>query len=332
MFLKEVVDFINGLECMVEFAPITVFAYKRKEKVEGLFESLKDCYGAKESEVIIFCDGAKNENDFDEVLAVRDYIETIPSKGWFKRVEINKLPYNKGLAKSIIDGVTDVINRYGSIIVLEDDLVVSKDFIRYMNGALSFYKDDKRYGEISSYSLPIKALKKYKKDVYVLRIADCWGWATWKDRWDGCDWSLSSLDDFKNNARKVRDLAKLNEGMLNMLENQKSGKYDTWAARWFFHLYNMNQWTVYPKECRTVNVGYDGSGTNCDKNNQFDNELYTGKDCVFEFLPYNTMLEKKNHDYSIIRVPLYRVIFNAIWMRLHNIKLFLKKEKGDNGD
>lgn len=314
---------------MIEFAPITIFAYKRKDKVETLLESLKDCIDAQCSDVIIFCDGAKDEKDEEQVLIVRNYIDSIAEKNWFKSVEVIKQSRNKGLAHSIIDGVTSVLERYESIIVLEDDLIVSKDFIKYMNGALAFYKQDNRYGEISSFTMPIKALKKYEKDIYVLRIADCWGWATWRNRWEGCDWELTYLDEFKKDTQKVKDLMNLNSGMMNMLENQKAGVYDTWAARWFFHLYNKGQWTVYPKYCRTINIGYDGTGTNCDTTNQFDNKLYEGGDCKFEFLEYNKTLEKMNHDSFVIKVPLYKKIFNNIWGLAHKIKISLKGDVVD---
>lgn len=307
-----------------KLAPITVFAYKRLDKIKQLMDSLAKCEKAEESIVIVFCDGAKSDKEILLVNEVRDYVETVKRNNIFKEMQVIYQSINKGLAHSIIEGVTEVLEKYGKIIVLEDDLLVSRDFINYMNNALDFYEKDLRYGEISSYTMPIPYLRRYDKDVYVMRIADCWGWATWKDRWDNCDWELESLDSFKKDVNNVKRLEKLRAGMMNMLESQKAGIYDTWAARWFFHLYLKNQWTVYPRECRSINIGYDGTGTNCDNQTKFNNVLFSGNSCKFEYLKADTKMEKKNAKYAKNKQSFFVSIWKKIWMLAHNIKIAVK--------
>ena len=191
---------------MISFAPIAIFAYKRKDKIEQCLSSLKKCDGFDKSQLFIFSDGFKGEADKGQVGEVRDYLRTFSQMCSCKSIEIIESKYNKGLANSIITGVTSIVNKYGKIIVVEDDLIVSKDFIKYMNIGLDFYETNKRYGMISAYTYPLKELDSYDKDVYVTRKGDCWGWATWKDRWETVDWELKNFDEYLSNTERKKSI------------------------------------------------------------------------------------------------------------------------------
>jgi len=159
-------------------APIVLFVYNRPWHMRQTIEALQKNELAEVSELFIFSDGPKSEADKEKVLEVREYIKTIPG---FKSVTLIKRERNIGLAQSIITGVTDVINRYGRIIVLEDDMVTSPYFLKFMNEALEFYKDAEKVVCVHGYIYPIEAKL---PETFFLRGADCWGWATWKRGWD----------------------------------------------------------------------------------------------------------------------------------------------------
>lgn len=285
---------------MISFAPIAIFAYKRKDKIEQCLSSLKKCDGFDKSQLFIFSDGFKGEADKGQVGEVRDYLRTFSQMCSCKSIEIIESKYNKGLANSIITGVTSIVNKYGKIIVVEDDLIVSKDFIKYMNIGLDFYETNKRYGMISAYTYPLKELDSYDKDVYVTRKGDCWGWATWKDRWETVDWELKNFDEYLSNKKERKAFSSLEYGLEEQLISQHNGKLDAWAARWIFHLFQHNYLTVYPKICRAVNMGNDSSGENCSTDDKYSNILYQGNEaCRFEYLDVDHKLETEIYCFSL---------------------------------
>lgn len=160
------------------YAPIVVFAYKRKDKLQCCLDALSKNDIAKDSHLIIYSDGYKGKDDRKQVEEVQEYLdEYSKTNKKFNQIILYKSAFNKGLANSVIFGVSQVIKEYGRVIVVEDDLIVSSDFLRYMNEALMFYEKAPEYGAISAYTYPLKELKRYKRDVYVMRKGDCWGGA-----------------------------------------------------------------------------------------------------------------------------------------------------------
>ena len=118
------------------YAPILLFVYNRR-----VIESLQTNAEAAESRLFVYADQARSEADRPNVDEVRRYIRGING---FKQITLVERTGNWGLARNIIDGVTTQVNTYGRVIVLEDDLVVSPYFLRFMNDALETYKDEER--------------------------------------------------------------------------------------------------------------------------------------------------------------------------------------------
>jgi hypothetical protein len=108
-------------------------------------------------------------------------LSMLPSLIGFKSISIIERPKNYGLASSIIDGVSYVVNKHGTVIVLEDDLITSEYFLRFMNDGLKIYNNDFQVASIHGYNYPVKDKL---PETFFLRGADCWGWATWKRAWN----------------------------------------------------------------------------------------------------------------------------------------------------
>lgn len=283
-----------------ELAPIALFAYKRMDKLQECLKALEKNYGVESTVLYVFCDGPKKKEDIADVQQVREYLQAYRVKSKFEEICIIESKKNKGLANSIIGGVTEVVNKHGKVIVVEDDLITTNDFLQYMNDALDFYQDMKEYGSISAYTLPMKQLNKYSKDIYVTRKGECWGWGTWQDRWNEVDWSVNDFNEYYNDKKRRKAFDSIEYGLDNMLVMQMNGKIDSWAVRWCYHLFFHNLLTVYPKVSKTLNIGFDGSGTHCET----DSNLY-GKDlksvnerCNFERLPVNLKLERDSSRYA----------------------------------
>ncbi len=276
-------------------APVILFVYNRLDKTKQTLDALNNNVGVEETDLIIYADGAKNIEGREAVMAVRNYIENVFAPiSRFRSVKLIKREKNRGLAASIIDGVTEVITQYGTAIVVEDDLLTSVDFLNYMNGALSFYKDMRQIGSISGYTEPIKYLKKYKKDIFITRKGECWGWATWKDRWVTVDWKVSDFESYYRDENRRKAFNSIGGGLDNMLCLQMEGKLDSWAVRWCYHLFSNNMLTVYPRVSKTRNIGMDGSGTHCAPTDRHDVELDNKiRKYKFEMLPVNYRIERE---------------------------------------
>lgn len=251
----------------MNLAPIVLFVYNRPWHTKQTLEALQKNTQVKASELLIYSDAAKNEHSVEKVKEVRSYIKTING---FKKITIIEREKNFGLAHSIIDGVTKIVNDYGKIIVLEDDLVTSPYFLEYMNSALNLYEYKDEVISIHGYQYPLDNTNNLP-DTFFIRGADCWGWATWARGWDLFEEdSEKLLRELKE--KKIEKLFNSHDGFnyTRMLKNQVKKKNDSWAVRWHASAFLENKLTLYPKISLVQNIGHDNSGTHCVKSNIFD--------------------------------------------------------------
>ena len=275
-------------------APIVLFVYNRLDHTQGVIETLLKNTLAKESEFYIFSDAAKTENGVEKVNEVRKFIRDDSWHTGFKKVSIIEAEKNKGLAKSIIGGVSEIIQKYGKVIVLEDDLKLSPYFLEYMNDALEYYREDEKIWSISGYSFPMKSLKKYSHDIFYSYRGCSWGWATWADRWETVDWQVKEYEQFINDPKWIEHFNRGGVDLTNMLKMQMDGKIDSWAIRWCFSQSNQDMYTVYPRISYLENAGCDGSGIH---SSVYD-EYYTDMSqcvpkCKFETLKIEKKIAKE---------------------------------------
>jgi hypothetical protein len=254
----------------MNLAPIVLFTYDRLWHTKQTVEALQNNLYAEESNLFIFSDGPKTDKDEPKVKEVREYLKAI--KG-FKNIEIIERDKNWGLANNIIDAVTKIVNEYGRIIVLEDDIITSPYFLKYMNEALEMYESEEKVASIHGYVYPLPYPEKLP-ETFFIRGADCWGWATWKRAWkyfesDGCKLLM------KLKERNELDLFDFNGTYLysKMLRDQVKGKNDSWAIRWYASAFLNDMLTLYPKKSLVKNIGLDNSGTHCELSKAFDVDI-----------------------------------------------------------
>ncbi len=238
------------------FSPIALFVYKRLEHTKQTVNSLLANKESHASKLYIFSDAAKTAKDENAVSEVRKYIDSITG---FAQITIVKQEHNRGLANSIISGVTNVLFENETIIVVEDDLLLSPFFLRYMNDALILYKEEISVASIHGYNYPLQI---NLPETFFLRGADCWGWATWKDRWDCFEPDSAKLLNIiqQENLENVFDYGGY-AGNIKMLRSQAAGKIDSWAIRWHATNFLANKYTLSPGTSLVQNIGMDGGGT-----------------------------------------------------------------------
>lgn len=282
------------------YAPIALFTYNRADHTRKAVESLLQNAEAKDSDLFIFSDGPKNEKTVRGVADNREYIHTVTG---FKTVTIVEREKNWGLANSLIAGITDVINKYGRVIVVEDDLILSPYFLKFMNDGLEKYKDDDRVGTITGFVPPIE---EKLPETFFLTYFQCWGWATWKRAWDLLETDARPLLKGLRFKRKKFDVG---GGVCNYgnLYCQKVGLVDSWYLRYYASLFLKGKLSLYPGRSVATNEGLDGSGTHC------------GAELKRSFEAHNSQTPIKVNDVEVIEdLQVYRIFK----------KYFLSKQSG----
>lgn len=239
-------------------SPIAIFAYNRPEALKRTISALKQCELADQSELFIFSDGAKKDEDTKNVRHVRDFSNQITG---FKDVYLRFSDKNKGLANSIIDGVTAIFKENDSIIVVEDDLITSSNFISFMNQALVKYNDYQEVVSISGYNFDMKIPEDYRYDNFFTKRISSWGWGTWKNRWEEIDWTVSDYDSFEKNSSQKRKFNEMGSDLSGMLKKQVNGKIDSWAVRFCYHQFKHNLYSVFPVRSKISNDGFNDNAT-----------------------------------------------------------------------
>jgi len=301
-------------------APIILFVYNRPWHTKMTIEALKENFLASQTDLFIYADGAKSDDTSNKVDEVREYIKKVEG---FKKVEVIEQVKNYGLSNSIINGVTKVVNEYGKIIVLEDDMVCSPYFIKFMNDALDFYSNSDNVWHISGWTYPIELIS--EKDVYFYRVMECWGWATWKGNWSYYE---------KNTKKLMKEFSKSDINRFNLdntynswlqIQLNRIMYMDTWAIYWYATIFKENGLCVNPTKSFVKNIGLDGSGQNCKDTSYTDNEILNNKSTIIFHLDdvedKNVIDQIKPYLKSISK-PVFIKLINKLSRLIVNRNLF----------
>lgn len=284
-----------------KYAPIAFFVYNRPDHARKTIEALLANKEANETDLFVFSDAPKNENATNGVIETREYVHSITG---FKNIEIIEHRKNYGLANSLIDGITTIINKYGKVIVVEDDIVTSPYFLQYMNEALELYKDEERIASIHGYLFPIR---EQLPETFFTKWQGCWGWATWKRAWDKFNPDAQKL---YNDIKRYYLMNEFNISgcydYMDMLRSQIDGTIDSWAIRWDASVFLNDMLILNPGRSLVFNSGFDGSGGthNIAETHFLDTKL-ADKPIKVERIPIRESLEGRK-----IFVEFYRNQFN----------------------
>ena len=271
----------------MEKAPVVLLAYNRPEHLRRAVATLQANAEASQTPLYIYCDAAKTPADQQQVENVRAIAQSVDG---FKSVNLVMRQRNMGLANNVIDSVTHVLDIYGRVIVVEDDLEVSPYFLRFMNDALETYKDEERVGHIQACDFTHAALP----DTFLIQWTGSWGWATWKRAWqhfnpDG----KALLAQLRSRGLTRRFDFNGKYGFTRMLRRQTEGKNDSWAIRWNASLFLKGILSLNVGRSLVANNGFDGSGTNCGGGGLYGSQLWMHPLTVEKIQPITENLEAR---------------------------------------
>lgn len=298
-------------------APVVIFAYNRPAHFQQTVDALALAEGAEETELHIFIDGARKGDE----ASVQMTIDIARNINKFKSVEIVCRKNNIGLAQNIIGGVSDVLKNNESVIVLEDDLIVSKGFLKYMNNALEFYRD-KNIFSIAGYTPDVDFPSDYEFSTYMMNRNCSWGWATWREKWKKTDWQVADFDDFIRDQNECKAFNKAGNDLTTMLLRQHKGEIGSWSIRFCYAGFKHGEPTVYPIKSLIKNGGADGSGTNVNKTHRYESK-------TVDYIDAKAFVNDKSIDERILKsfrktynCSLFRQTINMLkrWQYIAGIK------------
>lgn len=250
----------------MNLAPIVLFAYARPDHLKQTLEALQRNIFAPQSELYIYVDAPKKDASLDVVQANNEVKQLVRQNKWCGKVVIIEQTENKGLARSIRDGVTEVVERYGRVIVMEDDLVTSSAFLTFMNKALAFYEFYPAVFSIGGYTYPKNKMSipsDYQYDTYACLRNCSWGWATWKNRWDKIDWEAKNYNSLKQSIAIREAFNRMGDDEFEMFFSQQEKGLNIWSILFTMAHFENHAVAIIPCESYVNNVGLDGSGENC---------------------------------------------------------------------
>lgn len=239
-------------------SPIILFVYNRPWHTEQTLEALMANKLAKDSTLYIYADGPKDGTSEEILKKIKDTRAVVLKKKWCREVNIIERKKNIGLAANVIDGVTEIVNQYGKIIVLEDDLITSPNFLTYCNKGLEIYENEQNVYSINAYQFPIDFGIKEPQTFLCPLATSSWGWATWKDKWAIFEEKPEHISLIQTDELIKKQFNFGDYDLASMLTNDKS-----WAIRWYYSVFIRNGLGLFPTHSLVKNIGFDGSGENC---------------------------------------------------------------------
>jgi acetyltransferase-like isoleucine patch superfamily enzyme len=248
-------------------APIVLFVYNRPEHTLRVLESLRANNLAEESVLYVFADGPKKGATAQMLEAIEQVRAIVTSQKWCGTVHTRFSVNNRGLALSIITGISQVLEGYDRVIVLEDDLVLATCFLDWMNEALTTYLKVPEVMQVSAY---LPEIQDKMPDTLITTLPFCWGWGTWRRAWryfrhDAIE-LLNDIDS--KHLRKQFNYGNTYD-FYKQLKDNAEGIRKTWAVLWYASIFLRNGKVLQAGKSLTDNRGFDGTGENCHDEEHF---------------------------------------------------------------
>ena len=289
-------------------APIILFAYKRPVELKATIKALQANHLASKSDLYIFVDAPKRAEDAGKVAQVHKLLDGVSG---FRTIYRDYAETNIGCADSIIRGISQVLAKHPSAIVVEDDIVTTPNFLDFMNQCLEQYADNQRVYSVAGYTLPFQRPANYMADAYCIPRHSPWGWATWSDRWQSVDWDMTDYPDFEKDKWQQKEFMRGGSDLPKMLRDQMEGRADAWDIRFCYNRFKVDGVTVYPTVSKVENIGFGKEATHTDIYNRYKTQLDDGSQRVFD-LPFITRPTPYYHQQTLERYSVPTRMYNRL--------------------
>lgn len=253
-------------------APIALFAFNRPDHLSRVLEALAANRLADRSSLTLFCDGPRNDAEKIQTDATRGVARAATG---FANVRVVEREQNLGCARSFIQGLEEMFAAHERLVVMEDDILCSPHTLEFLNTGLERYADEPAVFNIAAWSPPPRIFPipdDYPYDTYAIPRFNCWGWASWRDRFTSVDWDVTDYDRFIRTPVLQRAYDRGGADMTTMLRMQMEGRLNTWDVRVDYARFRHGRVGINPVRAYTTNIGF-GGGTHCTvASTRFDND------------------------------------------------------------
>lgn len=289
-------------------APILFFAFKRPSETQAALRALQANHLASQSDLYIFVDSPKRPTDAAKVAEVHKILDNATG---FRNIYRDYAKANIGCADSIIRGVSMVLAKHPSAIIVEDDLITAPNFLDFMNQCLVKYADNRRIYSVAGYTLPFERPADYTTDAYAIQRHSPWGWGTWRDRWESIDWDMKDYPAFTKDRQQQQAFMQGGSDLVGMLRDQMEGRSDAWDIRFCYNRFRGNGLSVYPTVSKVQNIGFGEDATHTDIYNRYKTNLDDGTQRVFD-LPNVTQPTEYYHRRTLRHYSVPVRIYNRL--------------------
>lgn len=298
-------------------APVVLFTFNRPIHTKKTLEALLKNDLAIKTKLYVFSDGPRNATEALKVKEVREVIQSFKSQNKFLDFEVFESDLNKGLASSIISGVSKVFSTHEKVIVLEDDLLTSVDFLKFMNSTLDKYSNNNNIGCVTGYNPLREVPVSYQNDIYFSTRTNSLGWGTWKNVWDNVDWQAKEYKSFKKSFKQRLLFNQTGFDRAKRLDMQMLKDARSWSILFGFDNFINNLYTVYATNSKIIHIGWDGSGTHVEQGIDKFNDTHKISTYPLVF-PEKIILDKN-------MIKLQRNLFGSgVIVRIKDFLVFIK--------
>lgn len=261
----------------MELAPVVLFAYNRPDLLEQTLGYLSKNVLIEDTVIYAFSDGPKNEQDVTKVNEVREVLKNI---NFAKKTDVVCREKNMGLANNIISGISEVFTKHDKVIVVEDDVMSSPNFLLYENDVLNYYEDNEKIFCVAGYSHPSKTKDSLKEDLFFLPRSASIGWGTWKDQWEKIEWEIKDYEEFRKDKKWQKAFNAGGEDLTPLVKAYMHNRINSWAVRFCYSMYKHGGLGVYPAKSKVAHIGNTPEATHVTKTKKLDVFIDETKDRV----------------------------------------------------
>lgn len=242
--------------------PVLLIFFNRPSTFEQVFEKVRE---AKPKTLILAQDGARNEDDLPGIQACRNIAESVD---WDCEVIKDYSEKNLGCGVRPYSAISNVLNRFERVIILEDDCIPSQSFFRYCDELLVRYEDDDRIAYISGLN-HFETWDCGNYDYFFSRAASIGAWATWKKKWiKYYDYNANAIEDPYIRKLYLQQVGNkiVGEARIASLEKAYKAKLtgeklSYWDTQWGLAEYTQNMLAIVPRLNLIHNIGVGADST-----------------------------------------------------------------------
>lgn len=238
---------------------VAIVFFNRPKSLKETFEAVSS---VRPSRLYLIQDGARYDrpDDIDKIQQCRQIVSHVD---WDCKVIQDYSSKNLGCGMRMFSGVSNAFKTEEFLVIVEDDIVISKDFLPFCKEMSERYKNDERIGRVCG----MNHLGIYQNCpnsyFFSSRGGSCWGWATWKRVWKDIEWNFKCAQDkyTMNIYPLTAQPHSIGYGFRKMVETRVASmacgkKQSSWSVQFIFTAcFLQNRLTIVPSKNQISNIG-----------------------------------------------------------------------------